>query len=69
MPSMLKRAARRQLERGTTRPGEFHDELVTERLAARVPLRVQFAGRAGNRDRVPAQLRRYDPQSLAERLG
>jgi hypothetical protein len=28
-----------QLERGRTRPGEFYEELVTEGLAARVPLR------------------------------
>ena len=59
----------RQLERGRTRPGEFHEEPLTDGHAARVPLRVLFAGRAGNRDRVPAQLRRHDPQGLAERLG
>ena len=59
----------RQLERGRTRPGEFHEEPVTDGHATRVAQRVLFAGRAGNRDRVPAQLRRHDPQSLAERHG
>ena len=58
-----------QLERGRTRPGEFHEEPVTDGLAARLPQQVLFPGQAGNRDRVPAQLRRHDPQSLAERHG
>jgi hypothetical protein len=57
----------RQLERGRTRPGEFHEEPLTDGHAARVPLRVLFAGRAGNRDRVPAQVRRHDPQRVVKR--
>ena len=58
-----------QLECGRTRPGELHEELVTEGLAARVPLRVLFAGQARNRERIPAQLWRHDPQGLAESHG
>ena len=57
----------RQLERGRTRPGEFHEEPLTDGHAARVPLRVLFARWAGNRDRVPAQVRRHDPQRVVKR--
>jgi hypothetical protein len=38
-------------------------------LAARVPLRVLFAGQAGDRERISAQLWRHDPQGLAESHG
>ena len=37
----------RQLERGKTRPGEFHEEALTDGHAARVPLRVLFPAGPG----------------------
>jgi len=56
-----------QTLRGRTRPGEFHDELVTDGLAARVVQRILFAGRAGDRDRVLAQFRGHGLQCLTQR--
>jgi hypothetical protein len=59
----------RQPERGRPRPCELHDEPVAEGLAAGMKQRVLFAGWAGHRDRVSAQLRGHSPQRLAQRRG
>jgi len=60
----------RQLERGRTRPGEFHEELIAEGLAARVPLRILLAGRAGTVSGYPlssgATTRKASPSAAGE---
>ena len=54
----------RQLERGRTRPGEFTKNWLPRGSQPECHWPGLFAGRAGNRDRVPAQLRQTPQADL-----